>query len=275
MTFTLVGFIADLTGSEGHIFEAAPVVRWDERMFAARGLDWTPEDLVELDSLSTTSVHPIPLPTPIRPGETVWVGGRSFVDGVKHCGFLEDDAFEIGGWIAGVRGFKASSGTRTAFSELVQRLRYKLEHGIHAALFDPLELFSGDAPGIYALYASLPVTPDLQYQLTKALYFDHKRDEYSVDFVRTESVHVYQVVDSAEAFDLELLRLETRLRRPRLGEQVHGSLPALPTPATPPTYIKTFYASLQHGRLMGNSEFRNRWIHEYGEVAARESEPIS
>lgn len=90
---------------------------------------------------------------------------------------------------------------------------------MHVALFDSLELFSGDAPRLYSLYSALPVEPDLQYQLTRALYFDRKRNDYSLEYVRAETVHALGLLDSEEAFEVELRRLETKLGRPRLGER--------------------------------------------------------
>lgn len=253
MTFMLVGFIADLNGSDGHIFEAAPVVEAAGRRFAAASLDWDPTGLVEVEATVAPAFHPVSVPVPINPGETVWVGGRVFVEGIKGCAFADEDAYEIGGWQSGIRGFRTSTGTRRAFAQLVQRLRYKLEHALHVTLFDSLELFSGDGPTLYALYTALPVEPDLQYQLTRALYFDRKRNDYSLEFVRAETVYALGLIDSVEAFEVELRRLETKLARTRLGERTT-------IPIAAPNVLNALL-TMQRGEA-----FVERWFEAHGKA---------
>ncbi|MFJ4175270.1 hypothetical protein [Microbacterium sp. NPDC089696] len=251
MTLILVGFVADLHGSADHLFEAAPVVMRDREFFVAPGLDWDETALIPLVSGTGVPVHLIKAAHQIVPGDTVWVGGPSFVDGIKTCSFAEEDSYTIGGWESSALGFRVSQGHRRDFGDLVRRLRYRLEHGLHAALFDQLELFKGDAPGLYALYTGLPVDPDLDYQLTRALYFHGMRDEYSRQFIRSESVYALRLAASMEEFDDAFDAKSSQLTQMRLGEQT-GVL-------APPTTLSPRDVSLTLRELRRVSS--QRWVY--------------
>ncbi|MBW8762951.1 MAG: hypothetical protein JF592_10245 [Microbacterium sp.] len=232
MTISLVGFVAELTGSEDHLLEAQPVVEIDGDTFVAPGLDWTRDNLVPYQPSPQASFHRTPWRAEINIGDTIWVAGRTFVDRIKDCNAVGELAYEFGGWQAVALGFRASFGHREAFAELVRALRNNLERGLNQALFDHMNLIRGDAPVLHELYAALPLQPDLEYQLTRALCFDGERDEYSLDFIRAETVHLLELVESEEEFEVQLESKRQRLHATRVGERALGTpLPATPAPS--------------------------------------------
>lgn len=226
MKISLVGFVAELTGSDDHLLEAQPAVEIDGQILVAPGLDWTVETLVPYQAQSSTPLHRITSATEITVGDTVWIAGRSFVTRAKKCSTIADFAYEIGGWPATALGFRASFGHRRAFADMVRSLRYNLERGLNQALFDHANLLHFTGPILHELYAALPLEPDLEYQLTRALVFDGERDEYSLEFIRAESVHLLGLAASEEEFDAQLEAKRRRLAASRLGEQANvGWLP--------------------------------------------------
>lgn len=232
MNVSLVGFVAELTGSDDHLLEAQPAVEVDGQVFVAPGLNWTLETLVPHRPDSPTPVHRIAGRSSIAVGDTVWIAGRSFVARAKKCATIADFAYEIGGWPATAFGFRASSGHRRAFADMVRALRYNLERGLNQALFDHVNLLHFSGPILHELYAALPLEPDLEYQLTRALVFDGERDEYSLEFIRAESVHLLGLAESEDEFDALLEAKRRRLAASRLGEQANvGWLPIAQDPS--------------------------------------------
>lgn len=219
MTVALVGFVAELNGSAGQLFEAAPVVRRDGVDYVAPSLDWKLDDLVKVQDSPHAVIHDVPGNRLINVGDTVWVAGSGFVTGIKDCGWVGDDAFRIGAWPTSRRGFRTGHGDRRAFDDLTHRLRVGLERSLHVALFDHMEIFMGEAPLLHELYAALPIEPDLEYQITRALYFDARRDDYSISHVRNETVYVFGLVSSEESFDALMNRRRDELETSRLGER--------------------------------------------------------
>lgn len=259
VTISLVGFVAELTGSEEHLLEAQPVVEIDGTTFVAPGLVWTLDSLVPYQPSPQASFHRTPGRSEIEVGETVWVAGRTFVDRIKDCNTVGELAYEFGGWQAVALGFRASYGHREAFAELVRALRHNLERGLNQALFDHMNLIRGDAPALHELYAALPLQPDLEYQLTRALCFDGERDEYSLDFIRAETVHLLELVESEDEFERQLEAKRQRLSATRVGERALGRLlPASPAPSRDRAdeIMHTVYGAIfPHGSAPSDSMF--------------------
>ena len=118
-----------------------------------------------------------------------------------------------------------------------------LERSLHVALFDHTEIFIGEAPALYELYAALPMEPDLEYQLTRALYFDARRDDYSVAHIRSESVFVFGLVATEDEFTRALNQRRDELETSRLGERAAAysdPLSMLPS-IVPPSDILTYF----------------------------------
>ena len=57
MTVSLVGFIAELTGSDDHLLEAQPAVEIDGEVFVAPSLDWDLESLLPFQPSPQAVLH--------------------------------------------------------------------------------------------------------------------------------------------------------------------------------------------------------------------------
>ncbi|MGV2984353.1 hypothetical protein ACNPNP_11685 [Microbacterium sp. AGC85] len=204
----------------------------DGDIFVAPGLDWTLDTLVPYRPQSSTPLHRVASRPEIVVGDTVWIAGRTFVKRAKECNAVGEFAYEIGGWQAVALGFRGSFGHRRAFADMVRALRHNLERGLNQALFDHVNLLRFAGPILHELYAALPIEPDLEYQLTRALVFDGERDEYSLDFIRAETVHLLGLAPSEEEFDSQLEAKRRRLSASRLGERgQQGWIPFTAAPA--------------------------------------------
>ncbi|GLU91296.1 hypothetical protein [Agromyces sp. NBRC 114283] len=220
----LVGFVADLAGIDGQIFEAAPsvVLTPDAReTLVAPGLGWAPESLVPLAGGANDYVHFLGARDRVElaPGETVWLAGESFVAGVRHCAAVLEQAYELRAWSTASRGIRWAKGTRQEFHDLVHGLAVGLQGALHRSLFDSLEMSHGDADTIYALYTGLPLKPTRASMLNRGLYFAERRDRYSYEFVRSEAIIVHQLFASEFEFDQAVDELRVWLRGQRLAEQ--------------------------------------------------------
>ncbi|KQZ23777.1 hypothetical protein ASD43_04965 [Microbacterium sp. Root553] len=207
-------------------------------------------------------IHTVPGHRSINVGATVWVAGAGFVTGVKDCSWVGSDSLRIGAWPTGRRGFRTGLGHRRDFADLVYRLRIGLERSLHVALFDHAEIFLGDAPLLHDLYSALPLEPDLEYQLTRALYFDARRDTYSVDHVRSETVYVFGLVDSEDAFTRALNRRRDELETSRLGERAAAYADPLPTsrPLLPPSEMLNYISQFVSHSVVNSTSDSALWL---------------
>lgn len=219
----IVGFVADLAGSEAGLFEAAPVFQRggdDATQYVADGLAWSIESAKKVTDEDKRYIHYLRLsePVEIAEGQTVWLAGRTFMDFVRTSSFPAQQGAEMNGWATIASGYKWALGDRQRFHEFVVALSARLEHALHRALFDPLEFSHGDVGSIHAAYAVLPLRATATTLLNRALFHQEQRDLYSVGFIRRLATKVDRTHESAEEFDRQLAALTDDLRRPRLRE---------------------------------------------------------
>lgn len=231
--YQLVGFISDLTGNEGQLFTADPVLRHGDQLFVAEAQSWTPENVRRVSESRMRFVEQIPLEEqrPIRPGEVVWLAGRSLVSdlsrvGRASAGSLSQLRREIGRWNRTRRGgFSWTMGSRSRFAQLVEQPLVDVTALLQNALFDRQELSHGDADAYFAVFRGIVQDDDLEHLITRALYYRERRDDQRMLTVARRAVNA-EVVSNQDDFLDALERRVNRLSAARLADMTSSRLVA-------------------------------------------------
>ncbi|MHA7291512.1 hypothetical protein ACX80V_17990 [Arthrobacter sp. MDT3-24] len=219
--FELVGFVADLVGNEGHFITAEAVIKFDEEVYVApTSSEWRTHDLRRVGADQRDFIYWFPQTSSIfiDEGQSIWLAGPQFVSKLAQASPLKLGEFrsQFLAW-AGFRKYRWTIGTDAGFQSLNLRLARSIEQLLHQILFDSSASSFGNADILYDLFSVLDVPGRPEFELTKALYFDEKRDEYSKTFV-IENAILDGIFRNHWAFTLKLRAMKARLRRARLRD---------------------------------------------------------
>jgi hypothetical protein len=219
--FELVGFAADLVGNEGHFIIGDAVVESDDKVYVVSTTsDWKKEDLRPVREDQRRFIYWLSskTPTSIQEGQSVWLAGPQFVSKLAQASPVKLEAFrsKFLGWPE-FRKFRWSVGSDSDFRSLNLQLARSLQQLMHQVLFDANAFSFGNPEILYDIFSVLDVPDQAEFELTKALYFDEQRDEYSRKFVAENAVLDGLFKHRAE-FEIRLRLLKLRLRRRRLHE---------------------------------------------------------
>lgn len=219
--FELVGFVADLAGNEGHFITAEAVIKVGEEVYVAPATsEWKTEDLRRVGADEHNFIYWLPQAKSIfiDEGQSVWLAGPRFVSKLAQASPLKLGEFRSRflAW-ADFQKYRWTTGTDTGFQSLNLRLARSIEQLLHEVLFDSSASSFGNADILYDLFSVLDVPGQPDFELTKALYFDEKRDEYSKTFV-IENAVVDGIFRNRQEFASKLGVMKSRLRRARLRD---------------------------------------------------------
>lgn len=219
--FELVGFVADLAGNESHFITAEAVIKVDEEVYVAPTTsEWKAEDLRRVGADEHSFIYWLPQTNTIYvdEGQAVWLAGPRFVSKLAQASPLKLGEFRSRflAWTE-FRRYRWTIGTDAAFQSLNLRLARSIEQLLHEILIDSSASSFGNADILYDIFSILDVPEQPDFELTKALYFDEKRDEYSKTFV-IENAIIDGTFKNHREFASKLGALRSRLQRTRLRD---------------------------------------------------------
>lgn len=219
--FELVGFVADLPGNESHFITAEAVIKVDEEVYVApASSEWRTQDLRRVGADQGDFIYWFPktISASIDEGQLVWLAGPQFVSKLAQASPLKLGEFrsQFLAW-PDFRKYRWTIGTDAGFQSLNLRLARSLQQLLHQILFDSSASSFGNTDLLYDLFSVLDVPGHAEFELTKALYFDEQRDEYSKTFIMDNAV-LDGLFRSPWEFALKLRVLKARLRRARLRD---------------------------------------------------------
>lgn len=199
----LIGFVADLNGNKNAIFSAEPVIRVDGTDYLAHDGRHDAASLVAITAETTTYVHRFRESShrPHASGDVVWLIGASLRGSIDSVNPLLPVLRRVRDWETyEVQGFAWATGSRTALYDLRMQARNAVQPLLLSAVADDMELRAGDGRTYFELFSELSPVEDLDYFLTRALYYRQLRDLNREELTAVYAAGVLRQVRSARHF---------------------------------------------------------------------------